>query len=675
MPRLLVRLFGFLLLSIGLAVPAGAAQPGVRLEMGQSQTARFDGDSPRVGFAIELRNRGADTAGNVRVVAVRVTQGRVIDRMPLLVGNIPPGEAKVVQFVADVPVRAGRTPVQLDLSYVAAKRRDRAVLTTPVDVSINRPTPIKPRAARTPIQRPGRVKYPPVRDVGKPELPNAETPMLIPPGPRRRVTPIPTTGTGIKQAVPGGSISIPVNTNDRTNAGTPPDPSGASSGVGGVVLATYNSGIAFSVNGGTTFTDVNLVAPVAGQPGRNSFFPQDDNGLCCDQVVIYLPQQDIFVWLLQYSPITACVTNCTPVGPTSTFGITQPNRLRVAWATPAQIRTNFFNAWTYADLTTQGLGAANNEWLDYPDLGFSGRFLYVGVDHGFPTPGQVYAGRRIVARLSLADMVNPSATSVGYQFAEYTGSAGLNKNHFIQNAPGRMVVGSLDSGAKLRVFTWDDGSATIPAPNIVDISTIQTGTYTSGLADGSDWVAVGFPGNITGGTYRRVAQFGASPREEYMFAFTAGTDGAGRPRPFVRLETLTPTGATTYSVSEEYDIFNPDYAYAVAAVGSGTNIVLPEIGLSLFVGGGTIGYPRGVVGFKNDFVVYTVNDSDAAQGVRFGDYVNARPIPGTASRFGTQTYSVRLPAGSSAGATCATAGCSANMNYVEFERPPPDPIR
>ena len=647
--------------------------------MGMDTSSRWEGSS-RVGFAIELQNRGTAQADNVYVSDIRVVGGTLVSKLPIRIGSIRPAHNAVVQFLADVPRHRGKASVQIRGTYQSGRGgtyqsgRGSQVFVVTKRISISRGVDIaiKPKTGRTKVRRPQDVRYyrPAPRRPAE-EGPNAETPMLIPEGPPRRVREPTRTGTELRTS--GGSIAIPVNVSDRNGAGLPPDPSGASSGTGGVVLATYNTGIAVSTDGGATFTDFNLFAAVPGQPGRTSFFPQDDGGLCCDQVVIFAPQQNLFFWLLQYNPVAVCIANCTPSG-TPTFRITQPSRLRLAWATPQQISSNFYNAWTYADFTTAGLGAANNEWLDYPDLAYSGRFLYLGVDRGWPnTPGSIYSARRIVARVSLADVVNPSATSIGYQFAELTGSSGLNKSHFIQDAPGRMVLGSLDSTSKLKVFTWDDGSNVIPAPASIDITSITT-AYNSPLADGSDWVNVGFPGNITGGTYRRRIQFQAAAEEDYMFAFTAGINGAGRPRPFVRLETLRPNGASGYQVSEEYDIFHPDYAYAVAGIGRGTDLVTPEIGLSLFVGGGTIGYPQAVVGFKNDFVVYQVTGANAAQGVRFGDYVNVRPIPGTVSRFGTQTYEVLLPTGAAAGSTCATAGCSARMRYIEFERPPPAPI-
>ena len=516
--------------------------------------------------------------------------------------------------------------------------------------------------------------------------------MFVPLGPVRQVFPPTPTGTSLGTSAGGAAVQIPRNTTMRS-AGVPPDPN-AAAGPNGVVLATYNTGISYSIDGGQTFTDVSLFTPQPGNPSRTSFFPQSDGGLCCDQVVVYLPNQNLFVWLLQYNPVVGCATNCPaqpPPAPPATFRINQPDRLRIAWATPAAAAADFWNAWTYADLTgnnvagvSDGLGINGNEWLDYPDMAWSNTFLYVGVDHGRTTPGKVFTGRRIVARLSLADLANPAATLVHYDRTELSGSNGLNKTHFVQNAPGRMVVGSLDNSSTLRVFTWNDGSNSVPSSTVV-ISTIRqnvfdssgnltTRNYTSLAPDGSDWYAVSFPGNITGAVYRSVGTGLGSPnRDEYMFAFDAGQNpGGGRLRAYVRLETVTPKSASDYQAFAEYDIWNNDYAFAMAALGTDGN----EIGITLAVGGGTVGYPQNSVGYKNDFVVYQVTNSNATQVSRFGDYFSVRLVPSSGGLFAAETYDVvlnPLPPGVTIG-TCATVGCSANMRFVEFGRSKRPPI-
>ena len=92
-----------------------------------------------------------------------------------------------------------------------------------------------------------------------------------------------------------------------------------------------------------------------------------------------------------------------------------------------------------------------------------------------------------------------------------------------------------------------------------------------------------------------------------------------------------------------------------------------QIGIAVAVGGGTIGYPQFAVGFKDDFVVYQVTNSNATQTSRFGDYLQARYISGTRSLFATEVYEVLQNV---SGSSCAIAGCRAVMRYVQFGPPP-----
>ncbi len=627
-------------------------------------------DNGTVSLLIPLANEGNVPAVNVAITGISAGGGSYEGPTAFAypAGTIDPDATQQLYAYFSNLNGASAFPLTISGTYNFGA----TVCSFQVQASVQPPPPAGPfigTASQAQVQNPNTTFYPPTPP--PPTFgPNAEMPIFIPLGPPRQLFPATPTGTTLGTSAGGAAVRIPRNTT-MTSAGVPPDPN-ATAHAGGVVLATYNTGISYSTDDGQIFTDVNLFNPQPGNPARTSFFPASDGGLCCDQVVVYLAQQNLFVWLLQYQP----VVNAAATPPV----ITTPNRLRIAWATPAGITADFWNAWTYADLTgtnvagvSGGLGIATNEWLDYPDLAWSDTFLYVGIDHGFTTPGQVYTGQRIVARLSLADMANPASTAVNYAFALLTGSNGLNKTHFVQGAPGRMVVGSLDNSSTMRVFTWRDTENSITSSTVA-ISQIQQGAnYTSLAPDGSDWVAVSFPGNISGATYRTVIPgLGVPSREEYLFAFDAGVNaGGGRPQAYVRLETLTPSG-TDYQAFSEYDIWNADYAFAMAALGTdGT-----EIGVVLGVGGGTVGFPQVSVGFMNDFVVYQVTASDATQVSRFGDYFCARLIPG-AGLFATEVYDVilnPLPPGTPSG-TCATVGCTANMRYVEFGRPaePPGP--
>jgi hypothetical protein len=269
-----------------------------------------------------------------------------------------------------------------------------------------------------------------------------------------------------------------------------------------------------------------------------------------------------------------------------------------------------------------------------------------------------------VARLSLADIANSAATLVHYDFTEFSGCSGLMKDHFVQGAPGRMVVGCLDNASTIFVYTWRDGVANPDRPPSVAISSVpKDKNYTSTDPDGLDWLGLccaSLNGMISGSTYRSSSR----QPDEYLFAFQAGRNpGGGRPQAYVRLESLTSVGES-YRRIAGYDIWNANYAFAMAALGSDGQ----EIGINLAVGGGTVGYPQMAVGYKDDFVVYQVTQSNTTEQrndgiVRFGDYLSARLVPAINSRFGAAVYEVildPLPPGMTSG-TCATLGTIANL--------------
>ena len=627
-------------------------------------------DRVTTGAQLQLVNVGSVDAAHLRVTRIEVERGTYDGPMtlPFVLGDLKAAEDIRFDAVLKLATIDGSPRVlTVEGEFGAGISRSNFRTSLTISPSVALPGPFSSVPSQAEKQNPNTATYPPV-STAPPDMrfgPNAETPIFLPIGPPRQLFPPTPAGTNVN-TTPGGAVQIPVNTTMRS-AGVPPDPNAAAAAADGVVLATYNTGISFSTDGGRNFTDIPLLSPQPGNPARTTFFPQSDGGLCCDQVVVYIPNRNLFVWLLQYNPIKFCSANCPPQPPPApppTFAISQTSRLRVAWATPTAIATDFWNAWSYLDLTGTGLGTTNSEWLDYPDLAWSDTFLYVGVDHGFPIPGKVYPGRRIVARLSLANMVDPAATAVGYELSELTGANALNKSHFVQGAPGRMVLGALQDSSTLRVFTWKDEDPA-PVSATVGISQIQQGnayTSTAPAPDNSDWIAVSFPGNITGAAYRSVLTgLGGPTRHEYLFAFDAGVNAAGgRPQAYVRLETLALDG-DTYSVFAEYDVWNPNYAYAMAALGSDGN----EIGITLAVGGGTLGYPQFAVGYKDDFEVFQVTNSNATQTSRFGDYVCNRLIPG--GLFAAEVYDVVLN-------PVPPGGITANMRFVQYGRPPSTPI-
>src|SRR3990172_11381799 len=256
-------------------------------------------DDGTIGLTIPIENSSERTASDVQVTDVKVSDADTIEpaSVPLGLGNMDPQEVK--QVAAQVADRDG----ELNSKYHVIVRGHYASSGHGCNFTIA--GFFSPSAAsdsdtfpghdgESILQRPQDAVYPELQPTPFTE-PNAESPILIPPGPARQL--FEPTETPSEGAAPAGAplVDITENRNSSSNnAGTPPDPN-AARGTNNVVLTTFNTGISYSLDGGNSFTDVNLFNPVPGQPSRTSFFPQSDGGLCCDQVVIYVPQQNLFV--------------------------------------------------------------------------------------------------------------------------------------------------------------------------------------------------------------------------------------------------------------------------------------------------------------------------------------------------------------------------------------------
>jgi PKD domain len=167
-----------------------------------------------------------------------------------------------------------------------------------------------------------------------------------------------------------------------------------------VVWYTGNSSVALSTNAGLTFTTFN----------PSTILP--DNGLpfCCDQVVSYSPQRNLFVWVMQYwcgagtsSPAT---NNCTKAGTTS-------NRIRIAVASPQALIAHAASpgaAWTYWDITPQTFGQPKGSWFDRSDMGLNIWNMQWTVDVLRANSGVA----SLLTRVSLADLANRGTISISY---------------------------------------------------------------------------------------------------------------------------------------------------------------------------------------------------------------------------------------------------------------------
>ncbi len=690
----------------GGGIPVGdcADAPIGLFASGIQNTVWSDGS---VALTVPLENQGEVVASDVTITTLDVQGGSRLmpATLPVSIGEIIPD--KVIVSDAHFAIGALGAPmaVGIDGTYRVGKHACSFKLSSSITPDHLNNNPIPSQSGVATKMNPVTAPYPPAPAAPPGEREFNGTGVRAPMGEPRNLFPSPPASTGIQKAQPesgpqplppgGGpanAVQIIKNTGGGPYGGFPPDPDAAGPDASQVAIYTANTGISYSTDGGNTFQTVNLTSLTdPSNSSRTSFFPQSDGGLCCDQVVTYVPQKNVFVWLLLYWP-TPTTVNGKPA--------TSTNRMRIAWATPSAIKADFLHAWTYADLTSADL-SLGSDWIDYPDLSFSDTYLYVGADHGITNTGSVYVNRHILARMSLNDMVGPGP-SVGFDYMNPTYN-GLWQNHIVQNSHDGMYWTAEPDTSTLAVFSWPDssGSAT---PHSIKISSYSNSNYTVKAPDGPDWDVA--PHATLGGARTRPFTLcppggGNCPANDYLyFAFSAGLDTShNRAYPYVRIEKVN---SSNFTVASELDIWNSNYAFATPALGSPATAGQDEIALSLATGGGN-NYANNAVGFLNDFVVYITTNSNSTQATynkdkngniikdssgnptystRYGDYFDARNAIGPKTQYGSgvgySTLAYAVLANSST-QNCAQAGCSVNLHYVLWGRPgelnPPAPPR
>ncbi len=420
----------------------------------------------------------------------------------------------------------------------------------------------------------------------------------------------------------------------------PWDPSGASVDVGGtavsasdsrLVFLTGNTYVLISTDGGAHFSRLN----------PTTLFPNNfDGGMCCDQVVQYVPSIDRIVWLMQFSPV-----QLSPDPP-----IVGRNRIRIAAASPAQIIASGGKSWKYWDMTSYGTFNFGDDWIDYPDMAFSNKFLYMSID-------RVNLHGLFVIRVPLADIqasaplhiqfTNPGVGSVAYF------------GHLAQDSPDAAYWFGHVTNSSLRVFEWPDSS---PSYNwrTLTVDTWSDSDYESDcqsggpLGDGStydptNWLAF-HTSAIRAATVQipfqvQTTLLGTTVKRVIKIAWSAARD-SNFPEPYVRvLDIVKETDdlglITNWYTGNRQQIWNSKLAYQFPYMTTNSN---GEVGISLTYGGGYYGtFPSPVVGFVGDYHLYVAGQSSWAI-YRWGDYTTIRKHGGNTKLFSVSDYYLQAPA-------------------------------
>jgi hypothetical protein len=470
---------------------------------------------------------------------------------------------------------------------------------------------------------------------------NDELGPAVPVGPDQQPYSIAPSNTAPQPAPPVGTpsamgVTIIRDTGTVQATGVPPDPSTAVASSAGVVIDTNNTYVLFSVDNGQTFQRVD----------PTTVFPTADGGLCCDQVVIYDPNTDLFFWILQY--------NATSAG---------NNRERIAYAHPAALISNF-HLWSYFDLTNATFNS--KAWLDYPDIAVTNQFLYMSTD-GTDKNGR--NGGRIVARLLLSDITG-GGNSVGGGYLspnEDTDQANAFAARLTQQSSDGMYWAGHTDTSHLEIFHWPDSSGQVTTHK-TSINTYCNSDFTTLAPDGVQWLDNTRSAG-TGGIVAATRKPGTDGLHgQVWFGWEAARDDSSckknRPQPYVDIAQIDDT--TLDSVGE-YDIWNTSYAFGYPSFDTSPS---GEIGVAVSFGGPG-NYGTSTFGYLGDYVVYYTEASDVTlnlmPGTRYGDMFAVRQSGTRGVDFSTESYvwEYQDPTKKS----CFNApGCTFKTHYIQFGR-------
>ncbi len=552
--------------------------------------------------AVAVVNLGKLPAEQVEVRSIGLPGAKLTSTVPLTLGNIASRDSAFVQAdFSGGPFTPGKVYVLgLAGNYSMGDSKRRCEFKFSVNLRV---PPQGPGSARLKTVKvmPNKVEgarypaYPP--NFGE-EVNRSE--WTIPRGPLvagKRTA----SSTGVEKAQIGDPPAITFVSNDSlgvSGASGVAEPSG-SINAGGIAFSSANWLAAYSINGGTSFNQLN----------PTTIFPNDAVGYCCDQIVQYAPTIDRFIWLLQ------------------------GNGVRVAVATPAQVKNSGGTAWTYWNLTPDLFGATG---FDYPDLSIGDKYLYMSWNASAKVSGHM------VARTSLAGL--QAGGTITIEFTNPADGPMAWFAHLVQNTGNEVFWAGHNNTSNMRIFSLAENSSSYFWRDVGIASWTNSG-FVSNTPDNQNWLGeVKAEGTwIAGGT---------RAGNHVWFAWTAGQDGNFKQ---AHVDMVSLNRSNNFHVDQQVQIWNNDYAFGYPALS--TNACTSEVGLSLEYGGNG-NYENHVVGFWGDFLVYITTASDTGSG-RFGDYVTLRQAPTTKANPGNLFNAYGF----------GVTGGKTDIHYVLFGRP------
>ena len=570
------------------AVELKAGQPGGSLLGPGTLTAAFP-----------LLNRTREDFERVRITAISLADGSRIDprKLPFELGTIPAGHAGNVfaifrgrsfmpknTYVVKVAGTYLREGEQQTFAVEGTLRIPPASPGTEKTIAVSLvPNPAADVGQSTEGSAPQEVDD---QDMA-PGIPAGNFHRSPPVGPPTELSPAPPAGVDpadleiFRHCVirdSGGPI----------HGGSTNEPSGAVSdsgenensdcGKGGAknartVFATANTFAALSDDDGATFSKLSF----SGIPGFTG-------SICCDQVAVFVPKINRFIWTMLMRNI-----------PGQTGRVT----VRLMAASPEDLRKAMGQSgWTIWDFTPAILNFKGAGSFDFPGLAVGDNSLYLNFD-GF--------GGFLVCRISLNEI--KAGGTLHFRFTDPTISPLAELGHVTENPRDEVFWAQHNSNSQMRVFSWAEGSDDFHFRD-VDIASWPNdpSKMTSSTPDHQDWLAATSPGRIRG-----AARFKGTKTDEIWFAWTASRGNSFK-QPHVHWVKLDPSH--DFKILKQGNVFNDHFAFGLPALATNSR---GELGMSLETGGGG-NFENHVVGFQGDHALHLTSNSKVGL-TRFGDYV------------------------------------------------------
>jgi len=377
----------------------------------------------------------------------------------------------------------------------------------------------------------------------------------------------------------------PLDPTKLSNVKTPVDPCGGAS-PSGVVAMTGNVYLAVSKDDGATFRYFD----------PTTMFPKFAGGIVGDQQIVYVPEVDVFVWIMLHNPVPA----------------NNDGAFRLAMAPAGDVASRPKSAWSYVDFVSSDFGIEGG-FIDQPHLSYSNRNLIVAFD--------VSGNGRVVMRIPLSDLTGGQIRfewigplTVGDSDYQFSAPAG-------NGPPGVFMAGHIDTG-RLRVVRWHDGDASASEHDVAVAKWSDSDDYSCSTPSMVNWSGR-CRSRISGATWRD-GQLWLS----WMSPRSAAGDRPQYPQPYTRVVSIDPSAWTVIS---ETQVWNSTFAFAYSALSINANA---EVAIAVAWGGAT-DEADAAFGILGDFVVW------------YRDGSTATPVDGDMGRWGDflRTHrSTRTPA-------------------------------